>query len=551
MSKKMIYLVSFVLVLAIGSLAQAGLPEWEAAISGANPLHWYKFDETAGTDCVDSGSAGLGGTYDGVTLGVQGHFGAGTAVRFDWTPQNRVNLTGGTDLDTSWTVEYIVMNMKPAADQGAMALHDSDSTSVRLAGWTSLAEVGFTLYGVADYRFTPEEGLTLEDLVIPVGEWMHLTWRRDDAGGTQIFFNGKLVGTSTDSVAFPRLRIGARYGGPVNWLDAVLDESVVFGRALTDDEIIAHAAAAGLAGLSANNPSPADGAKYVNPNVELSWSPGYGAQLHILYFGDNFDDVNHDAGGFLLETTTYTPGPLELDKVYYWRVNEFDGFEIHKAEVWSFRTIPEIDPNLIGGWKFDESSGTIAYDSSGNGNDGTLEDGPIVVEGKFGQALAFEDSRIAIPASDSLTADLFQGSFTLSAWINPNRTGDTWQQIFRSMREDNTSNDTLFLNNDGRLSWRGRIGGGWAGGMCETASDIVPADQWTHVAVVGDGTNFRIYVNGALSQESAFQTTDGSNATYYIGGDPTWIGESYSGIIDDVRIYNVALSAEEIEALAQ
>jgi hypothetical protein len=120
----MIYLVSFVLVLAIGSLAQAGLAEWEAAISGANPLHWYKFDESTGTECVDSGSAGLGGTYDGVTLGVQGHFGVGKAVRFDWSPQNRVNLTGGTDLDTSWTVEYIVMNMKPAAAQGSMALHD-------------------------------------------------------------------------------------------------------------------------------------------------------------------------------------------------------------------------------------------------------------------------------------------------------------------------------------------------------------------------------------------------------------------------------------------
>ncbi len=206
---------------------------------------------------------------------------------------------------------------------------------------------------------------------------------------------------------------------------------------------------------------------------------------------------------------------------------------------------------LVGQWKLDEGAGTTALDATGNGNNGTLEDGPTVAEGQFGQALAFEDSRVAIPASDSLTADLFQGSFTLSAWINPKRTGDTWQQIFRSMREDDTSNDTLFINNDGRLSWRGRVNAAWAGGMCETAAGVVPADQWTHVAVTGDGTNFRIYVNGALSQESAFQTTDGSNATYYIGGDPTWIGESYSGVIDDFRIYNVALSAEEIEALAQ
>ncbi|HUU19671.1 MAG TPA: LamG domain-containing protein [Sedimentisphaerales bacterium] len=210
--------------------------------------------------------------------------------------------------------------------------------------------------------------------------------------------------------------------------------------------------------------------------------------------------------------------------------------------------ISDASAELVGQWKLDEGSGTTALDATGNGNNGTLEDGPTVVDGQFAQALAFEDSRVAIPASDSLTADMFQGSFTLSAWINPKRTGDTWQQIFRSIREDDTTNDTLFINNDGRLSWRGTVGGAWAGGMCETAPGVVPADQWTHVAVTGDGTNFSIYVNGALSQESAFQTTDGTNATYYIGGDPTWIDESYTGMIDDFRIYNHVMSEEDIKS---
>ena len=203
---------------------------------------------------------------------------------------------------------------------------------------------------------------------------------------------------------------------------------------------------------------------------------------------------------------------------------------------------------LVGQWKLDDGAGTTALDATGKGNNGTLEDGPTVVDGQFGQALAFDFSRVAIPASDSLTADMFQGSFTLSAWINPTRTGDTWQQIFRSMREAGNSNDTLFINNDGRLSWRGLVGGSWAGGMCETAPDVVPADQWTHVAVTGDGTNFRIYVNGTLSQESAFQTTDGTNATYYIGGDPGTAGESYTGMVDDLRLYNHVLSEDDVRS---
>ncbi|MHC4628128.1 MAG: LamG domain-containing protein, partial [Planctomycetota bacterium] len=203
---------------------------------------------------------------------------------------------------------------------------------------------------------------------------------------------------------------------------------------------------------------------------------------------------------------------------------------------------------LVGQWKLDEGGGTTAVDGSGNGNDGTLEDSPTVAIGQFGQALAFDTNRIAIPASDTLPGDLFQGTFTLSAWINPTRTGNTWQQVFRSMIAADTSNDTLFINNDGRLSWRGRVNAAWAGGMCETAAGVVPADQWTHIAVTGDGSNFRIYVNGALSQESAFQTTDGGNQTYYIGGDPTWTGESYAGMVDDLRIYDHVLSEDDVRA---
>ncbi len=202
---------------------------------------------------------------------------------------------------------------------------------------------------------------------------------------------------------------------------------------------------------------------------------------------------------------------------------------------------------LVGQWKFDEGGGTTAMDASGNGNDGTLENDPVFVEGQFGQALEFEESRVAVPVSDTLTAEHFQGTFTLSGWTNPKRTGDTWQQIFRSIREDDASNDTLFINNDGRLSWRGRVNAAWAGGMCETAPGVVPANEWTHFAVTGDGTNFRVYVNGAQSQESDFQTTDGLNATYYIGGDPTWLGESYSGVIDDMRIYNHVLTQADVE----
>ncbi len=202
---------------------------------------------------------------------------------------------------------------------------------------------------------------------------------------------------------------------------------------------------------------------------------------------------------------------------------------------------------LVGYWKLDEGSGTVAKDSSGNGNDGTWLGGPTVVDGHYGKALSFSNSRVSVPASSSLTADLFKQPFALAVWINPTRAGGTgYQQVFRSIKTDATSNDTLFLNNNGLLSWRGRVATTWTT-LCETATNVVPANQWTHVAVTGDGTNFCIYVNGALAQTSAFRTTDGTNATYYLGGDATSTNEFYYGMIDDARVYSHALTAAEVK----
>ena len=85
-------------------------------------------------------------------------------------------------------------------------------------------------------------------------------------------------------------------------------------------------------------PDPADGAESIDPNVELSWTAGFGAKLHYTYFGDNFDDVNNAVGALPVGTTTYTPGTLKFAKTYYWRVDEFDAIETYKGDVWSFTT---------------------------------------------------------------------------------------------------------------------------------------------------------------------------------------------------------------------
>ncbi|TKJ34602.1 MAG: hypothetical protein CEE38_17155 [Planctomycetes bacterium B3_Pla] len=89
---------------------------------------------------------------------------------------------------------------------------------------------------------------------------------------------------------------------------------------------------------TAYDPDPPDGAGFVDPNATFSWTGGYGAKLHTIYIGTNIDDVNDAVGGAPQGTANFSPGPLESEKVYYWRVDEFDAFETHKGDIWSFTT---------------------------------------------------------------------------------------------------------------------------------------------------------------------------------------------------------------------
>ena len=91
----------------------------------------------------------------------------------------------------------------------------------------------------------------------------------------------------------------------------------------------------------AYNPIPADGGSFIEVDADLSWSSGLGTKLHTVYFDDNFDDVNNATAGIPQGTTTYDPGTLELNKTYYWRVDESDPPVTLKGDVWSFTTTME------------------------------------------------------------------------------------------------------------------------------------------------------------------------------------------------------------------
>jgi hypothetical protein len=101
---------------------------------------------------------------------------------------------------------------------------------------------------------------------------------------------------------------------------------------------------------TAYEPVPTDGAEFVELDAQLTWTPGFSAKLHYIVFGEDFDQVNNAVTGSQSSVAKYNPGPLKLAKTYYWRVDESDGVETYRGEVWSFTTTGAVSgPNPANG----------------------------------------------------------------------------------------------------------------------------------------------------------------------------------------------------------
>jgi hypothetical protein len=202
---------------------------------------------------------------------------------------------------------------------------------------------------------------------------------------------------------------------------------------------------------------------------------------------------------------------------------------------------------------FDEGSGTIAYDFSGNNNNGTLYNGSIVcsggdcpnwVDGKFGKALSFDGVDDYVNISDSVSLD-FSGSFTMEYWVKFNNvSGEQWL-----VSKGGGWNRKGFFSTIGISPGVLRFGMG--NGTTEVVADNsgFTTGVWYHIVMTYDGLTMRVYSNGVLLPNSA------TNTFAYVNDYPVRVGGSdgtsflpFNGTIDEVRIYNRALNEEEIKA---
>ncbi|MHC4326299.1 MAG: LamG domain-containing protein, partial [Planctomycetota bacterium] len=299
----------------------------------------------------------------------------------------------------------------------------------------------------------------------------------------------------------------------------------------------------------AYEPYPADGADFLEPDIELSWAGGLNSILHYVFIGESFEEVDAATTGITAIHTNYTPSDIELGKTYFWRVDQFDGANTHKGDVWSFTTLPYVpitDPNLVGWWKFDEGSGVNVLDGSGHGNHGTLKGDPQWVMGPDGDALEFDgvDDWVEVPHAAILTVD---NEVTVMAWINTERhigpTGDDWQGI---MSKGNPRSYSLYTQVSGVLHFS-------TAGVGSLSSGSVPLNEWVHVcAMVIDGAH-QYYINGedaGTSGTGIVLPGAADSATVRIGNARD-ANREFLGMIDDVRIFNRALTQDEVKQLMQ
>jgi glucose/arabinose dehydrogenase len=176
-------------------------------------------------------------------------------------------------------------------------------------------------------------------------------------------------------------------------------------------------------------------------------------------------------------------------------------------------------------------------DASGNGNTGTAAGTTRVSTGRYGQALDFNGASSLVTVADAPSLRLTT-AMTLEAWVDPTAVNSAWRDVIYK------GNDNYYLE---ATSTQGGVPAG--GGTIGTAygTTALAPNTWTHLAVTYDKATIRLYVNGTqvstVGATANLATTAGPLA---IGGDPLF-GQYFKGLIDEIRIYDVALSGSQIQ----
>src|SRR3989344_4865398 len=259
-------------------------------------------------------------------------------------------------------------------------------------------------------------------------------------------------------------------------------------------------------------------------------------------------DPNHRADRFLqaLQQDYVLVGKTRVHSWHAWVIiGACVGFFI--ALVLVANRSGELEPSRaaitgqVAAYAFDEGSGTTIEDSSGNNNTGTLTNGPTWTTGKIGGALSFDGVDDYVALGNPLSMRPIN-QITISAWINPTDVSTSKTIVSK----DTTGAVDYFF----RVQGPGGVRCNFEGVVLDLVGNYVLTNVWQHLACTYDGSIVSIYKDGILLSSSAASavTYSDSGANIKIGRrDEGGGGLYFPGLIDDLRIYNRALSQAEIQ----
>jgi hypothetical protein len=258
-------------------------------------------------------------------------------------------------------------------------------------------------------------------------------------------------------------------------------------------------------------------------------------------------------------TTRAWPGNIDDVRIYNRALTADEITRLYKLGATTkiattLKTQPDLERGLVGHWTFDgKDIGPNILDRSGSGNAGNLDFGSsgntatTTAPGRIGQAMEFDGTDDKIGIADNATLDFGTGSFTVVAWVKAE--GGDGRIVYKYDNVSTTRGFMLLVNAsiqaDFKLfdtggSSQANVGGG-------PLTDV--SDGWHHVVGVRDGTATRIYIDGIEKDNNTGATADVSGTTEMRIGADIFNDKWFDGILDDVRIYDRALSDDEITRL--
>ena len=478
----------------------------------------WKFDDGTGTTALDSsGNDNHASVRNGASF-TAGR--SGTASTTTGTAAQHLRVARSASLDSISTELTIATWVRPQSPVPG----GFQTIATRQLGTSFLDQFFLGLHGTRPLAaLTTSAGTSIVRATnaVPTGSWSHVALTYDGAT-IRLFVNGTEVATtphtgSLGATVAPLLLAGAENGptsGNVDdLLNGSLDDLLITRNALTAAAIEA------LAGRTAPPPSTTTTTTAPTTTAPTTTAPTTTAPTTTA--------PTTTAPTTTAPTTTTPTQPVQGSL-----------------------------PNVVGRWKMDDGSGTVALDSSGNGNHAFLRNGVTFTTGRNGTG-ATNHTLVAgqhLRVTRSASLDTPTNKLSITAWVDPGTTPMSGWQTIAGRQLGTASNDQWILTlNSGRPVF---LISTVAGVSLIAAPDAIVAGAWTHLAGTYDGRTMRLYVNGTevvagpSSGNLSVSTRDlliGAGANDDVAGSAE---EQFTGRLDDVVLAAAAFSAAQVKSLA-